>query len=88
MAAVYAAREGPLPVDLPTQHASRVAALRAACERQQGSDHAKTHALAVELLNDWDAIFQVLRQPELPLTNIDRALAYFISCLLYTSRCV
>ena len=69
MAAVYAAREGPLPVDLPTQHAPRVAALRAACEQRQGSDHAKTHALAVELLNDWDAIFQVLRHPELPLTN-------------------
>lgn len=80
MAAVYAAREGPLPVDLPTQHASRVAALRAACERQQGSDHAKTHALAVELLNDWDVIFQVLRYPKHPLTNneAERALRHWV----------
>ena len=80
MAAVYAAREGPLPVDWPTQHASRVAALRAACERRQGSDHAKTHALAVELLNDWDAIFQVLRYPKHPLTNneAERALRHWV----------
>jgi hypothetical protein len=68
MAAVYAAREGP-PADLPTEYAPMLADLRAACERRYGHDHAKTHALAVELLNDWDAIFQVLHHPELPLTN-------------------
>ena len=80
MAAVYAAREGPPPVDLPTQHAPALAALRAACERRQGSDHQKTHALAVELLNDWEAIFQVLRHPELPLTNneAERALRHWV----------
>ena len=80
MAAVYAAREGPLPVDWPTQHASRVAALRAACEEQQSSAHQKTHALAVELLNDWEAIFQVLSHPELPLTNnaAERALRHWV----------
>lgn len=32
MAAVYAAREGPPPVDLPTHHAPLLTALRAACE--------------------------------------------------------
>ena len=52
-----------------TQHARLLAALRTACERCQGSHHQKTHALAVELLNDWEAIFQVLSHPELPLTN-------------------
>ncbi len=31
-------------------------------------------ALAVELLNDWDAIFQALRHSELPLTNNAAAL--------------
>ena len=79
MAAVYAAREGP-PADLPTAHASRLAALRTACEQQQHSDHAKTHALAVELLNDWEAIFQVLSHPELPLTNneAERALRHWV----------
>ena len=37
MAAVYAAREGPPPVDLPTQHAPLLAAWRAAGERRQDS---------------------------------------------------
>ena len=80
MAAVYAAREGPPPVDLPAQHAPLLAALRAACERRQHSDHTKTHALAVELLNDWEAIFQVLQHPELPLTNnaAERALRHWV----------
>ena len=80
MAVVYAAREGPPPVDLPAQHASALATLRAACERRQGSDHTKTHALAVELLNDWEAIFQVLQHPELPLTNneAERALRHWV----------
>lgn len=80
MAAVYAAREGPPPVDLPTQHAPVLAALRAACEHHQGSAHPKTHALAVELLNDWAAIFQVLSHPELPLTNnaAERALRHWV----------
>jgi transposase len=80
MAAVYAAREGPPSVDLPAQHAPLLAALRAACERRQGSAHPKTHALAVELLNDWEAIFQVLAHPELPLTNnaAERALRHWV----------
>jgi transposase len=79
MAAVYAAREGP-PVDLPTRHAESLAKLRATCEQAQHHDHAKTHALAVELLNDWDAIFQVLHHPELPLTNneAERALRHWV----------
>src|SRR5512147_2139375 len=79
MAAVYAAREGP-PTALPTAYARPLADLRAACERHQGHHHAKTHALAVELLNDWEAIFQVLHHPELPLTNNDaeRALRHWV----------
>ena len=80
MAAVYAAREGPPSVDLPTQQAAVLAALRTACEPHQGSLHPKTHALAVELLNDWAAIFQVLSHPELPLTNneAERALRHWV----------
>ena len=80
MAAVYAAREGPPSVDLPTQYAPQLAALRTACEAHQGSTHQKTHALAVELLNDWEAIFQVLSHPALPLTNNDaeRALRHWV----------
>ena len=76
--AVYAAREGP-PAALLTDSALRLAELRTACERRQGQAHAKTHALAVEWLNDWEAIFQVLRHPELPLTNntAERALRHW-----------
>lgn len=80
LAAVYAAREGPFPVDLPGQHAAALATLRTACEQHRGSDHGKTHALAVELLNDWEAIFQVLQHPAPPLTNNDaeRALRHWV----------
>jgi transposase len=79
MEAVYAAREGP-PADLPTHYADSLADLRAACERFQHHDPAKTRALAVELLNDWDAIFRVLAHPELPLTNneAERALRHWV----------
>ena len=79
MAAVYAARDDP-PADLPTDHAPRLADLHTACERHQGHAHAKTQALAVELLNDWEAIFQVLHHPELPLTNnaAERALRHWV----------
>ena len=80
MAAVYAAREGPPVVALPLQHAGLLAALRTACEHHQGSLYPKAHALAVELLNDWEAIFQVLSHPELPLTNneAERALRHWV----------
>ena len=80
MAAVYAAREGPPTGDLPTQHAPALAELRAACVQHQSSDHGKTHALAVELLNDWEAIFQVLQHPDWPLTNnaAERALRHWV----------
>ena len=80
MAAVYAAREGPPPIALPTPHAPALVALHAACARCQSSAHQKTPALAVELLNDWEAIFQVWRHPELPLTNheAERALRHWL----------
>ena len=78
--AVYTAREGPPPVDLFIYHAPTLARLRTACEQHQNSDHAKTRALGVELLNDRDAIFQVVRHPELPLTNneAERALRHWV----------
>jgi hypothetical protein len=80
MKAVYAAREGPSPGDLTICHERLLADLRAACERARGNRHAKTHALAVEFLNDWMTIFQVLRHPELPLTNneAERALRHWV----------
>jgi transposase len=84
MAAVYAAREGPAsgtaPVDLPREHATLIEALRLACTQRLGHAHGKTRALAVEFYTDWDAIFQVLKHPELPLTNneAERALRHWV----------
>lgn len=84
MVAIYAAREGPppdgVPVDLPSAHAERLAMLKQACIRHLGHRHEKTRALAVELFTDWDAIFQVLHHPELPLTNnaAERALRHWV----------
>lgn len=80
MAAVYVAREGPPVVALPLQHAGLLAALRTVCEHHQGSLYPKAHALVVELLNDWKAIFQVLSHPELPLTTneAERALRHWV----------
>jgi len=84
MVAIYAAREGPPPaagaLDLASTQAERLAALRRACIGYQEYHHEKTRALAVELLTDWEAIFQVLHHPELPLTNnaAERALRHWV----------
>ena len=63
---------------MPIQQAAVLAALRTACAPHQGSCHQTTHALAVELLDDWEAIFRVLSHPELPLTHneAERALRH------------
>jgi transposase len=71
MTAIYAAREGPpgTPSDLSATHADRLDALHRACRLRLGHTHEKTKALALEFYNDWEAIFQVLKHPALPLTN-------------------
>ncbi|MBK1650491.1 hypothetical protein CKO36_18445, partial [Rhabdochromatium marinum] len=66
--AIHAARDGP-PVDLRRLHADLLKELHAACVPLLGHRHAKTRALAVELWNDWDAIFRVLDNPQWPITN-------------------
>ena len=77
--AIHAARDGP-PVDLPRIHADLLAELHAACMLLLGHRHAKTRALAVELWNDWDAIFRVLENPQWPITNneAERALRHWV----------
>ena len=42
--------------------------------------HTKARALAREMLNDWEAIFQVVSHPHLPLTNneAERALRHWV----------
>ena len=88
--AIHAAREGP-PGNLPRRHAELLAELHAACVRLLGHRHAKTRALAVELWNDWDAIFQVLENPQWPLTNNDaeQALRHWVIArrIMMGTRC-
>lgn len=80
MESVYAAREGPPPRPLRQQHAAALNALFALCIAQAESPHAKTRALARELLNDWDTFWVVLDHPDLPLTNnrAERALRHWV----------
>ena len=81
MDAVYAAREHPPDLsDLTTEHAEALVGLKAACGIMLESRHEKSRALAYELLNDWDAIFQVLAHPHLPLTNneAERCLRHWV----------
>ena len=68
MAAIYQAREGP-PVDLTPRFRDRLDAFRRLCEQHRDSTHEKTRALAREFLNDWEAVWIVVTQPYLPLTN-------------------
>jgi hypothetical protein len=88
--AIHAARAGP-PAELPQRHAPLLAALHATCVRLLGHRHAKTRALAVELWNDWDAIFRVLENPQWPLTNNDaeRALRHWVIArrIMMGTRC-
>lgn len=57
-----------------------LAQLRQRCQSQSSSGHEKSAALAKELLNDWEAIFRILRHPHLPLTNneAERALRHWV----------
>ena len=68
--AVYAARERPPEQALPITYQGALSDYRCACEAMSASaSPSKARALAREMLNDWEAIFQVLAQPNLPLTN-------------------
>jgi transposase len=80
MAAVYAAREGPPPTALRAHHAEALNTLLDLCIQHAEAKHAKTRALARELLNDWDTFWVVLDHPELPLTNnaAERALRHWV----------
>ncbi|MBK5938199.1 IS66 family transposase [Halochromatium roseum] len=77
--AIHAARDGP-PGELPTRYAPLLDSLQGACRRRLGHRHAKTNALAVELLNDWEAIFRVLENPHWPITNnaAEQALRHWV----------
>jgi transposase len=64
--AVYAARERPPDQALTITYQGALSDYRCACEAMSASvTHTKARALAREILNDWDAIFQVLAHPRL-----------------------
>lgn len=65
---IYKARGDP-SIDLEEKFSEKLAELKEWSERHREHDHAKTKALARELLNDWDAIWMVLKYPMLPITN-------------------
>ena len=68
--AVYEARERPPDQALAITYQDVLSDYRCACEAMNASaTHTKARALAREMLNDWEAIFQVLAHPHLPLTN-------------------
>ena len=81
MEAIYKAREGPPGEALDKKYSLLLANFKAECERvREHSKHKKARALAVEFLNDWEAIFMVLCHPHLPLTNneAERALRHWV----------
>lgn len=67
-AAVYVAREGP-NTDISQEFADLLAQFKALCSEHQQCRHEKTQAVAREFLNDWQAIWCVLSDVRLPMTN-------------------
>ena len=80
MTAVREAREHPPDMTLQGRYRAQLNKYRELCEQMKMSSHEKTHALATEMLNDWEAIFRVLEYPFLPLTNneAERALRHWV----------
>jgi len=65
---IYKARSDP-SINLEEKFSEKLTELKEWSEKHREHDHAKTKALARELLNDWDAIWTVLKYPMLPITN-------------------
>ncbi len=80
MTAIYDARIHPPDKPLTETCQAQLIAYRQLCQQMKASSHKKTHALATEMLNDWEAIFRVLEFPHLPLTNneAERALRHWV----------
>ena len=78
--AIKEARESPPAILLSVVYKQPLKEYQQLCEKMRQSEHEKTHALAVEMLNDWDAIFIILKHPNLPLTNneAERALRHWV----------
>lgn len=79
--AVYRAREEPPgTVNLRQVYGVYLGLLMVDCHRYATSRHEKTGELARELLNDWEAIWAVLSNPHLPMTNneAERCLRHWV----------
>jgi len=76
---IYEARGDP-SINLMERYSEKLAELKTVCEKYRNHEHEKTKKLARELLNDWDAIWNVLRYPQLPITNnlAERALRHWV----------
>ncbi len=65
---IYKARGDPT-LDLVEKFSEELAQLMELCEQHRDHKHDKTRKLAREFLNDWDAIWNVLAYPQMPITN-------------------
>lgn len=76
---VYRARDDPT-LNLVAEYQPDLAQLRVLCEQHRDHPHEKTKQLAHELLNDWPAIWRVLENPTLPITNnvAEQALRHWV----------
>ena len=76
---IYEARGDP-SINLMERYSEKLEELKTLCEKYRNHEHEKTKKLARELLNDWDAIWNVLRYPQLPITNnlAERALRHWV----------
>ena len=80
MNAIYKARERRPEKNLKEMFKEELIFLKYNCVKYDDHFHDKTRALARELLYDWDAIFAVLGNPHLPMTNneAERALRHWV----------
>ncbi len=76
---IYEARGDPT-IDLMERYSEKLEELKDLCEKYRDHEHKKTKKLARELLNDWNAIWNVLRYPHMPITNnlAERALRHWV----------
>ncbi len=76
---IYEARGDPT-IDLMERYSEKLEELKDLCEKYRDHEHEKTKKLARELLNDWDAIWNVLQYPQMPITNnlAERALRHWV----------
>jgi len=76
---IYEARGDPA-INLMERYSEKLAELKRLCQEYRDNEHEKTKKLARELLNDWDAIWNILQYPQMPITNnlAERALRHWV----------